>query len=455
MAIVSRKPLVTTQPLPNPVPVVKSQNVVNNVVDTKQTPLSHLVTHIEGSKWVVDLYLQVIDRDDPLTGLDSGQSGVYQQYKLVKGFELKVTNALSTSQNSETKSMSVVGAAHTHSLVIINHGDIFIADVGDGRAGIFQVTLSEKKSIFNDSVYYIEYALLYYVDQDQNKKADLDSKVVEVYYYLKDYLNYGEKPIVLESEYNNFLRLHDLTEDLINAYFNWFFSAEKKTFLVPGQESLTYDHYMTTFITKIIDSTDNHKIKHCRVYNVDEDVYLKEPTILEAIVKRDKYLLPMLNRKMGLVSIRSFSSDPMMEGIRFSGVTNIVYPSNPNPVFKSVSPPPPKTLSLTSLIAAPSRTGEVPTIITDNILGNNPSTVPAIKPILSDDYYIFSEQFYTQSMGGQSKLELFVNKFFLEQELNATDLVEIAKDFVNWGGLERFYYIPIIVAMSKFLFRGH
>lgn len=455
MAIVTKKPTAPTALPPNPTKI-HSENVKVNVVDTKYNPVSSLITSIEGSKWVVDYYSQIIDRDNALYGQDIGQSGVYQQYKLIKGLELKVANELSTSQDDESKAMIVQGSAHMHSMVIANHGDVFIADVGDGRAGVFQITMSEKRSMYTQAVYYIEYTLLYFVDAEKTKKKDLDDKVVETYYYLKDFINYGQNPLVITSEYEAFLKLHDLQEDLIDAYFKWFFSVEKKTLLVPGQDLLVYDHFMTKFILSLIDSTEHNKIRYTRTYNVDGDAYLEEPTILDAIIKRDKYMVPMLNRKMGLASKLEFNNDPMMEGFRFANIPLIVYPKVEQPIYTSVSPTRAKTITEVTLQNVSTRIGDLNTILPINIastLDTQLPDLPNIVPVLQDDCYIFTNTFYEGQMVS-SQLEWIVHKFLNERIVNASEVFEVSKNFINWGGLERFYYIPVVIAMIKYIFRS-
>ena len=455
MAIVNKKPLLPQTPLPNP-PVIHSQPVRTNVVDTKYNPLSSLLTNVEGSKWVIDYYSQIIDSSDALTGQDIGQSGVYQQYKLIKNLEIKVDSDLSTSQDPESKSMTVVGTAHIHSMVIPNNGDVFIADIGEGRPGLFQITNSEKRSISTQSIYLIEYTLIDYADDSRERKKDLDSKVVQTFYYLKDYLNYGQNPLVITSEYDSFLKLHDLQEDLIESYFKWFYSVEKKTLLIPGQPEWVYDHYLTKFVLGLINTDENPKIRHTKVFNVEEDAYLSEPTIFDAILKRDKYLLKTINNKMGLVSKFGFSVDPMMEGFRFANIPYIVYPIVDQPIFKSVTPMVRKIISSTPLQNVPTRSGDLMGILPLNVVLNSTTALPElpeIVPVLQDNFYVFTESFYQNNVV-TSQLEWIVHKFLNEQPINASEIYNVSKNFTNWGGLERFYYIPIIIAMIKYVFRS-
>lgn len=449
MPIVSKKPLVAPPVIPNP-PKIVSPEIKTNLVDTKKIPVSHLVTNIEGSKWVVDLYTQVINRDDALAGQDTGQLGIYQQYKLIKNFELKVSSPLTTSQDPESKSMSATGAAHCHSLIILNHGDCFLADVGDGRTGIFQITLTEKKTIFTDSVYYIEYALINFLDSDPSIKADLDRKVVATLNYVKDYLNYGQNPLVTDNEFAALEKLEDVQKTLIDSYYRWFFDLDRKTLLVPGQDVGVYDHYLTKFVLAILENSDSMNVRKTRVYNVQDDPYLSEPTLFDAILDRNPDLLKVVVNKTTLVSTRLFTVDPMLEGIRYSRVPYIVYPKDMEKIFGGLtSRLEPKVSSDLTMQNVPSRVTGLDSLVQDNVVDNE-GEQPKIYPVLKDDYYVLSESFYKTGLP-QSKLENLITKFIKQDTVNAVEIVDVSKDFMNWGGLERFYYIPLIIAMTKYL----
>lgn len=449
MPIVSKKPLVTPPVIPNP-PQIVSPEIKNNLVDTKKIPVSNLVTNIEGSKWVVDVYTQVINRDDALAGHDTGQIGIYQQYKLIKNFELKVSSPLSTSQDPESKSMSATGSAHCHSLIILNHGDVFLADVGDGRLGVFQITLTEKKSIFTDSVYYIEYALIDFLDSQPSLKIDLDRKVVATLNYVKDYLNYGQNPLITDNEFQALNKLEEVQRTLIESYYRWFFDLDRKTLLVPGQDVGVYDHYLVKFVLAILENSDSMNVRKTKIYNVQDDPYLSEPTIFDAILNRSPDLLNIVVNKTCMVSTRLFTMDPMLEGIRYSRVPYVVYPKNMEKIFGGLtSRLEPKVSAELSLQNVPSRVTGLENLIQDNVVDNENSQ-PKIYSVLKDDYYVLSESFY-KSGEVQSKLENLVTKFIKQDTVNAVEVLDVSKDFMNWGGLERFYYIPLIIAMTKYL----
>ena len=48
-----------------------------------------------------------------------------------------------------------------------------------------------------------------------------------------------------------------------------------------------------------------------------------------------------------------------------------------------------------------------------------------------------------------SKLEAILYGAFNDQPVNACDLLPILEDSINWGEMERFYYIPLLTVLTR------
>jgi hypothetical protein len=436
-------------PVKPSIPKIHKKDFSSNVVDTKYNPLSSLLTYVSGSNWTVDYYSQVIDTDTALAGQDIGQSGIYQQYRVIRKLDLKVANALTWTQDTTSRSFIANGAAHVHSLVIPNVGDMFLADVGDGREGVFQVSSSEKKSLFKEAVFYIEYQLVYYSDNSEERRKDLDSKVVQELHYLKDFLKNGQNPLVTTEEYNAIDDLQTRYAELINHYFRWFFSNEYKTLIVPGQPNSVYDHSVVEFLSSILNTRDNEKLRYMRRLNVDDDYYLKEPNLFKALLTRDVTALRTGYIKTGLVSTKLFNKNPMLEGIRFSNIEYVVYPKDHTLVYDSDNNKlKMKLVSDAVLVPVPTRTGNLSDIIYDTVLDFNSKAIKLINSVLADDYYVLSQNFY-ENLDNKTLLEVLVGYYFKEEKIDPVVLLKLTNNSFNWGGLERFYYIPLLLMLIK------
>lgn len=446
-----------TPEAPTPVkvnaPVITEQKFSGVVVDTKYTPLSSLLTYTEGSSWTVDYYSQVIDKDNDIRSQDIDQSAIYQQYTEIKGMEIKVSNPLTSYQEQTTSRMTVNGTATVYPFVIPNVGDMFVADVGDGREGVFKITTSERKSLLKESVYVIEYTLLFYADTDKVRRQDLINKAIVSYYYVKDFLLHGQNPLLIKEDYYAYDELTSLFGEITQNYFNWFYSNEYKTLILPGQSAPIYDHFLVTALLNILDTRDADQVKFIRRLNVDDDEYLKQPQLWEALVNKDKSIYELANRTMGLVSTKAFNIDPMLEGIRYTGIKYIVYPDRPETSLNSGTVAVSKTIAEERIVKVTSRSIDLSRLVPDknlNILGE---FVVNIKPVLIDNNYVLSDSFYSD-IKDKSLLEILTMDYINNKAINPAMLLKLVKPYKMWGGLERYYYLPIVIILIKAVIRN-
>ena len=330
---------------------------------------------------------------------------------------------------------------------------MFVADVGDGREGVFRIMSSEKKSLLKESVYVIEYSLLYYADVDKIRRQDLISKTITSYFYVKDFLLHGQNPLLIKEDYYAYDELSSLFSEVAQNYFNWFFSNEFKTLILPGQSAPIYDHFLVNALLSILSTRDVDQLKFVRQMNVDDDEYLKQPQLWNALVNRDLSLLELSNKTMGLVSTKAFSIDPMLEGIRYTGIKYIVYPTRPETSLLSGTPSHPKVIAELKVIKVTSRSIELGKLVPDkelDILGN---FIVNIKPVLIDDKYILSECFYSDT-ADKSLLEILTRDYINRKAVNLVALLKLVKSYKNWGGLERYYYLPIVLILIRSVVRN-
>lgn len=417
-------------------------------VDTRYIPSSNLLTHIDGASWTADEYFsQKLDIDNTVQGQRLNSSGLYQQYILIKGMELKVTSPLLPTQESESNGWLAVGTANVYPFLIPNVGDMFRANIGDGRLGIFQLTRVEKKSIYKEACHEIEYALIEY--DTLERMADLRSKVVETVIYVKDFLYHGQNPLLHEEEFNLFSVLSEREIEITQDYFRSFFSHEYKTLLLPGQGKKIYDSFLTSTLVKMFTTWDAPELRELRLLNVDGDQYMKTRNVWEMLFKRDIDLMPLMATEMGMVGAKSFTRDPMLEGVYHSGIDYVIYPKNPVITLDYELRPQTKPLAPLSLVAAPGRTRRLKDSIPATELPGNPTTLPPlIHPILKDDCYVFTQAFYDETEG-QSQLELAVSDHLLKKAPSNKLLLEFCDNYKSWGLLEMFYYVPAILILLR------
>ena len=432
----------TTDPVvPVNVISVTSENYIPVAVDNKVNPVDTLLEHVEGASWTLKAYYsQILTKDSQLNAQQTGTSAAYQQYNKIEALEVKVTSPLSQTQDPKTKAITYVGTALVYSLLIPNEGDMFVAAIGDGQLGIFTVTSTVKKSVFRKSTYEISYAIS---TTDLSFIQDLDIKTVNVYVYRKDFLSYGQDPLVIKRDNNQLLNLSQTYSVLARQYFPRFFDKEFKTFTLPGQPMPTYDPFLTDFIVRMFGNDDSPILQEVRRLNVSDDPVMSQDNFWTALINKNMSYLKTGFTKATVVSTSGFSYDPFFNSIRYTGVKLCVYPLDPalninNTDAWSLKPPAPQSIQ------------EVPGggIGVGIVSADGSQTVYDIQPVLTDTYYVLSGSFYNQT-NTQTALENAVSLFLNNEKLDPVMLNRLANEFMTWGLLEQFYYVPILLMLIR------
>lgn len=456
----SAKSLVQADPLTPPNIPMTMVGVVDvdyqaTYVDLKWLPRTQLLTHIEGAKWVVDYYSQVITKDSALSGVEVTTSGVYQSYTEIKQLELRVSSVLSTSQDDQTKVMRVGGSAIILPVIIPNVGDMFSAPIGEGKVGVFRVISSVKKSIFQESCYEIGYNL----DTDATDKRDaLKNKTVLTYYYVKNHLLYGKNPLITTDTFNALAGLQIKYRSVLQNYCNKYISKEYGTLLVGGQGGVrVYDPYQARHIHDGFSVDECTSLAQLRLLSITDDNHLSHTSVWDAFMQQDETILNLSFTKYGLLNTVHFARDPQLRSIYYTGIDKVIYPEDPKAnVDEEIrylqKPLEESTLTSTSEVVVLPYIADSNTPVSNlrgvnlNVLDNQ--TAPIIYPVTQDTYYIFSSHFYTGDTQ-MSILEQMVLDFIQRKPVDLIQLSELLVLSQTWPSLEKYYYTPFILLMAK------
>lgn len=417
------------------------------VIDTRYTPMSNLLAYMEGASWVVDYYSQVLDVNDELKGQDVSLDPPYQQYRRIWSMEFKVIQDLSQPvQDPTLNEFTLQGSANIYPFLVPQEGDMFRAGIADGREGIFKVIKVSRRQIFTDTAHVIEYQLV--AANDPVRIFDLERKVVINYNFVKDFLLNGQNPLLLQEDYDASKQLEVFFYDMTYAYFTQYFSREHMTLVMPGQGYATYDHGLTDYVKSIMDSFDDVHIQSIRQLNIGDDGAITATSLWTALSRRDPKLLAMAYKKAGLTSRLSFHDSGLMAGMRFSGIKHIVYPIGAtlnvdyelnNEVEKKIV-----FLNVVSKmeplpVSPPDPNGLIP--------------APLIKPINFEDGYVLSSAFWNSDQTNCSLLEKLLLDYLDFKIISAVDVLKLCKSSYTWGGIERYYYFPLLITLIRYNLR--
>lgn len=433
-------------------PQVISPEETSVFVDTRYESRSSLLTFIEGASWVVKYYQQMLTEGSELQYQQLNKNAVYQQYTEISGLELKVSGTLSQSQDSETKNFDVTGEAIMYPFMIPNKGDMFIADIGDGREGIFAITNTERLTILREACFRVEYVLV--AHSNQELIFDLEKKTIKRTHFVKRLLQHGENPIVVNEDYHRYLTLGEYKTQLINLYFTNFFDKSISSLAVPDQEFVTFDPFLVKTITSFMDTTEHSLLRTIKNYSIDVPNKERPLTVWDALLQMNDGILPMVNEKLALIDSRCFGAVPQFEGVYFSNVKDVVYPVDAAQDVYDISDFRPGIFESRDIRHQfkTTRLGSLGSL--DKPAGTGIDALKPIHPVTFDEYYIFTSYFYNRDKENQSKLETLVRDALEGLPINQRVLVELCDASDKWGRLEKFYYIPILLLLIKMVYLG-
>lgn len=446
MAIASFKPDAPSPLLPN-IPVIEPKPYQSILVDGKKEPLINLLAYVEGAPWTVNYYSQIATKHNDLKDLDTGQPDIYQQYNKIIGLELRVSSQLTESHDTDSAITTVTGSAFIYPTLIPNVGDLFVASTGHGREGIFRLLQVERKSFNKEAVFQVDYDLLSFVDSDPDRYTQLNNKALHTYYFNKDRLIQGLNPNVLEPEHNAIQDINYHFSDICRYYFKTFFNQDFSTLILPGQEVKVYDSYIVNYLLKILETTSAPEFKFVKALNTERERYLNQPTIWNILLERDLADLDYVNPIHGLISVSAFSRDGTLNSIRYSRINYILYPILPDTTNQSEPIIRIREANETGLIGSKSDTGMLFNLIEDRYIDQNRS-YDLIKPVLADEYYVLSSEFYNHRTE-LSLLEMLVLDYLKYNALDPLKIMALVNNYRRWGRLEQFYYIPILLTLMK------
>ena len=445
MPILKYKP--TTEPIQSQnLPKIEPDNYKSIVYDDDNIPLHSLLSYVEGGSWIIkSYYSQIVSEHNDLREIDPGQSSIYQQYQCIKNLELRLTNALSSSYDTQNAISSASGTATIYPFLVPNVSDYFISNTFDNKDALFKITNVERVVYNRDSLYSIEFIMVGYTDQQTTLINNLISKTNREYYFYKDRLTNGLYPFVTTNESKLIKDSHLIRKDLIKYYFKTFFNRRYYTFCLPGQIKTIYDNYILNFLLKIIESTEAEEYNLIRELPEDYNFHLKEKTVLDILLERNELELGFINRHMTIINTKKMISPATTHGFYYNPIDYFVYPKNPD--NSSIIENKPDILEGPDLdIQKTNNSLNTQLDYSELSFIKNNITYAIVSEIDFNSSYIFSDNFYNLN-GDLSAIEILCKDYILKQSLSVDIINHILKNIKTFNKMEQFYYIPIMILL--------
>lgn len=417
---------------------VEEEAFMEEVVDSEFIPSSALLVHIAGSEWNCNFYQQYLTEGSAGTGFSLETPAVHQQYRLVKDYIIKVETALTSTQNDDTREFETTGEGYVTPPLVPKIGDCFVADMGDGTAGLFNITRVSRKSRFKDAVYLIAYSLMGPVTDEIN--TSLEEKTQRTDHYHEDFLTEGLNPIIHSTAVQQIMDFREAVNELIEIHYQEFYDVSTSTLAAPGVDK-TYDPYLTENYTKLISNAELAGKKMPLRLDCTGNVGKLVSTVWDCILKRDDSLLYLTAQRVREVSVSDFSGLPYLGSIAFTDMHKVVW--------SAVEPTRREKLGGVDSKDLAELLSESPT----DVVYTGPTDVD-VYDIDIDDYYLFSKPFYENQTESMSALELEVRKYLRREPMDKDKLTSLVSGVSDWSPKQRFFIIPVLVSLLKVALRG-
>lgn len=418
------------------------------VVRTDITPYSPLSTFHSGSRMTGDYYQAVNARDSVPKAMQEGLPAVYGQYKKVKGLEVRVNTTISHKQTQDaTRGFNSTLQVTFPGVIIPQEGDVFIFDMGQGQPVIAAITSpTELGSPYTEGAGVAE---LRVIKKLTKEIQDIyDSKVVDTLYWSQKLLRQGLKPLLSSEEVGLHRSLTRTFRRLTMTYLRDYFYPRYGTLMVPMQAGPTYDPFVTKFVKAVFDSSLSPIMQQIKVLNVESSIHSTDLTIFDALLSLDEAMIDVVAQKSGVIGVGHFQSIPGFRSIYFTGIRQCVVMTD-SPYSNSGHGQAEITTSKIERAGARKSEGRfILPVLTPGVREDMPANTNFVHWMDKDDYYILSEQFYLDQEG-QSMLDILVRQAISREAIDLKMLDRIASYADQFDVLERFYYIPLIIALIR------
>jgi hypothetical protein len=428
--------------------IISEVPYVTPVAETRNQGHESLAGFTSGKKMAVDYYKQIQRRDSAPASYQDDLPAAYGQYERIRGFELIITEDMSQDQNtSDTGGFALTGGAAVYSIVTPENGDMFIADVGNGRRMLFQVNDPKRSTIYPEANTTISFRGLHWVDAAFADKLN-SKRVSYTYVFLRENFRNGVKSLLRQEEVDVLRRLNKARKRLIAMYFKDFFDDVRQTFVVPHPKFVSYDPNVVKYMKAHLETIDHPQVPWITELGVGHDVYSNQWTLFDVLARKDIDLLYSCSQKMAFSPIGAYKTKAHFASIYYSGVQQVVSAVDPSYSVNNNYETPHAT---DPFVKADTRQTDMRSLLPQlDLEGDEPAPEYGqyIKRILVDEYYVFSKEFY-EDEEGQSHLERLTRQRISGQAIDLNMLADIADYAVKFDNLERFYYIPIILTLIK------
>lgn len=375
----------------NNMPFITDSNLNKYAIDTAAYPntTKMLVGFMKGKRVSVTYYRLLrqggVNNRSNIADYPTARNVLEKEYQKIINLEITLPHGLEFSSDNESAAVGVSGEALFYPGMNPSIGDIFTMGLGDGRIGVFQLSAITPGSWRTDRIYTVKFVLQSFLTSADSDPIEGSVTVVSIF-SKENYLG-GTVALLSEVTYKNLLKIKEIRTNLIRYYYQIFFDSELCSYIRPDG---IYDPHVVKFISNKTTMDDIHTRPKLLTGSLAK---IYKGTIWGRLEDRFN------NTMYGLTS--QFNVE--------------AYTHNRMGVF------------VTELVGYP--------------------IINVDKTLIDQEYYVFTENFYTTNLQAMTPLELRIHTAVINR--SSGDLSSLITEYLDpvysLEPLDKFYKIPLYI----------
>ena len=401
-------------------PKIYSDQYRHSIVESVVPPETSMLSLVPGTPTINEYYRQRLEGDEEPGPFNPDDSATYQSYVRIRKLIIK-DDGDGAYNFDPTKAEA--GTNYTGSVVMEIppiRGDVFIRDIGDGNAGLFQITEQIEPPAFTaNKVYRITFVMVGILQRYWAE--ELERRVVQEMVYSRDSALSGGVGVISPEDFDLEGELFKWRATIGNWIMRKFWYNPEKTIVWEIESGRTvYDQYLVNFIISTMDPDTRNMYPFINQFSTqyggrDYGMY-GTINIWEVLLRGDWNLLSQCENKATIISVDRLVDTRLYGNLRSSSIDYFVATD-------------PEQYKLYKAYY-------------------NMDGYPILRP--SKEFgitYLFSEEFYQGNPQGE--LEKLIVDVVRDRIVPRKRLLEYCKGYFALTPREQIYYGPILMMMIQ------
>lgn len=413
-------------PAPKPKEVILPESYRHSIVESRYVPHTSMLSFVPGEPTLTEYYRGQYGLDEEQLGFHPESIETYQSYKRINNFIMKIDDGKGNYNFDPEKGES----NHLLTGYVLfdlapSIGDLFIKDIGDGRAGLYMITVQpEIMTIHADKCYRIEAE---FQDEVSEKIYNyLSSQVIEELYYSKSSQVAGGNAVLTQSDHTLNARLYDMMAAIVDDILGNYYFSEESTVVIPNEKGdILYDPYLAKFLSYVFPHDmlgPRNKIETISVQYYTGDRKMQEPVTIWDMFYRQDFSNPKRYKQEFYTHTRS-----SLINTRYHG----------NIFFSKMD---------RAILVHKEGASKYPYLYTGAVVPIGPNVIPKPNKEGEPHTYFFGDDFF--EFGG-TETQQFIWKMFKDKTVDKAGLMKVLEGYWSLDEMNKLYMAGIYVGAIK------